>query len=252
MILLALILIRGFATNKMQMDELSYVEEIPYTSQLNLFEDAVEPPPAIAEAHKWNNQPLRISQAIDKISQLAEQLGVESIRETNPKRCENLDFPPRLSLQQSLKATSLFSYDLPVEFHMLLQRGNGCLPIGLNRDLDSFDNYFELDSLKHWLPKNALKDCSWGLKLKPEYLQNHDAWGDSESFNLQGEDYQTWIPLFKRNDSEGAYVILGSKPRRKISPIYSLFYDAGKLEMGWPSIADLIFSLTKLLEAKHI
>ncbi len=85
------------------MDELSYVEEIPYTLQRNLFEDAVEPPPAIAEAQKWNNQPLRISQAIDKIAQLAEQLGVESVRETNPKRYESLEFPPRLSLGSQVR-----------------------------------------------------------------------------------------------------------------------------------------------------
>ena len=234
------------------MDELAYVDKVPYVLQLNLFSDAVDPPHEIAEAQKWNDQSLRINEAIDKIAHLAEQLGVANVRETDPKRCESGDFPPRLSLQQSLKATSLFSYDLPVEFHMLLQRGNGCLPIGRNRDLDSFDSYFELETLQPYLSNSYLSDCSWGLKLNPQYLQAHNPWKDSECWHLKETDYRAWMPLFRLNHAEGAYILKGSKPRRKISPVYSCFYDAGELEMGWPSIADCLFSLAKLMEAQLV
>ncbi|MFN6525447.1 hypothetical protein [Nostoc sp. ChiSLP03a] len=203
-----------------------------------------------------------INSVIDKIAILAEQSGyIGCLEDWSVCGSYNPDYPPRLSFEQIQELTQNYPFNLPLELCELYQRGNSCLPIGVNhnKNWDSFDSYFPFQfpleddvffplgeaintycSIASWLKKNEHKlqlsgktnDCQ--QKILVSLLNNNNF--SSRLFPISSPE-------------NGLYVVVGNEKQQETSPILFLWEDL-VISMEWPSLTCMMLGMAEVMERK--
>ena len=204
-----------------------------------------------------------INSVIDKIAILAEQSGYIGCLEYFGVVCGgyNPDYPPRLSVEQIQELTHNYPFHLPLELCELYQRGNSCLPIGVNpnKNWDSFDSYFQFQfplrddvffplgeainlyrSIASWLKKDEHK-----LQLSRNTNNNQQkvlaSLLNSNNFSSR---------LFPISSTEnGLYVVVSNEKQQETSPILFLWEDS-VISMEWPSLTCMMLGMAEVMERK--
>ena len=125
-------------------------------------------------------------------------------------------YPPRLNLNQIREITKDYPFQLTIELYELYQRGNGCLPIGLNskKDWNSLDNYFVFPDLDE--PFYPIQEAIKRYQVLTEYR---------ERYNIEPR----WFPISEFED--WMQVIVGSEEEQETSPADCLTeVDESKME----------------------
>lgn len=206
----------------------------------------------------------KIVEVIDRIAVLAEQGNyVGCLEDWSICGSFNPDYPPRLNLEQIQELTHNYPFHLPLELCELYQRGNGCLPIGVNpnKNWDSFDSYFQFEflfgedvffplvraintycSLTSLLKNNKNKFQLLTKTRKQQSLFN-------SLLNLQNFSSR----LFPISSSEdGLYVVLGNEVQQETSPIFFLYDDLIGISMKWPSLTSMMLAMADVMERKML
>jgi len=145
-------------------------------------------------------------------------------------------YTPRLNLEQIKAIIQDYPFALSVEVCDLYQRGNGCLPIGLNdaaKDWKSFDNYvnFPFDGDYSFLPlQEAMrlyqaftKSADYGNKIDPR-----------------------WFPVSYFDDR--ILAVIGSEKQQETSPVIS-FYDSDFTpKVEWSSLTNMLLTWIEVQE----
>lgn len=167
----------------------------------------------------------KIITEIDRLAVWAKESRVAKFKPYEQKN-DNDQYPPRLSLGQINRITCEYPFYLPLEVQILYQRGNGCLPIGLdtNTNWDSFDNYF---------------DFTFPNTLRHPLLRWSTTSGDPpNAFYLDYEGVEPcWFPIC--STGEGQFVVVGSKVQKETSPILFIGDDQSGSVVWWNSLTDI-------------
>lgn len=138
-------------------------------------------------------------------------------------------YAPRLNLEQIEEITQDYPFALPVELCDLYQRGNGCLPIGLDdatKDWTSFDNYvnFPFDGNYSFLPLQ-------------EAMRLYQAFTKSSNY---GDIDPRWFPISYFDDR--ILAVIGSEHQQETSPVIG-FYDSDFTpKTKWSSLTNMLFT----------
>lgn len=201
-----------------------------------------------------------ITNIIDKIAILAERSDyVGCLEYWSVCGGYNPDYPPRLSLTQMQELTQNYPFYLPSELYELYQRGNGCLPIGLdsNKDWDSFNSYFQFEppfSDNVFLPfAQAINydspSSSWWKKNKGILQFTPSAEKTLEeklTCSLDWEDIGERV--FPVSITEkGLYFVLGSERQQETSPVLFLYADL-VVSIKWSSLTRMLFAVAEVME----
>lgn len=145
-------------------------------------------------------------------------------------------YPPRLNLEQIKAITQNYPFQLSVELCDLYQRGNGCLPIGLNdaaKDWSSFDNYvnFPFDGNYSFLPLQE------AMRLYQAFTKSGD-YGDKID--------PRWFPISYFDDR--ILAVIGSEQQQETSPVIS-FYDSDFTpKVEWSSLTKMLITWIEVQE----
>lgn len=201
-----------------------------------------------------------ITEVINRIAIVAEQSNyVGCLEYWSVCGGYNPDYPPRLSFEQIQELTQDYPFYLPSELCELYQRGNGCLPIGVNpyKNWDSFDSYFQFEfplTDGGFFPlQRAMNDyrslAAW-LKREEAKLQL------SKSSNKIKQQFI--VPLLKTKNfysrmfpisstENGVYVIVGGDEQEETSPILFLWEDL-VISVKWSSLTCMMLAMAEVLE----
>lgn len=148
-------------------------------------------------------------------------------------------YPARLNLEEIKSITKDYPFQLPREIYDLYQRGNGCLPIGLD------------DSLKDWSSFNNYTSFSlWG---DHSFLTLHEAMSAYNNFAYCRENYEydidpRWFPISYFEDS--VLAVIGSEEQQDVSTVIS-FYDSDCIPtVEWPSLTNMLFTWIEIREKR--
>ncbi|WP_144405721.1 SMI1/KNR4 family protein [Aliterella atlantica] len=136
-------------------------------------------------------------------------------------------YPPRLNLEQIKAITQDYPFELPVELCDLYQRGNGCLPIGLDdaaKDWTSFDNYvnFPFDGNYSFLPLQE------AMRLYQAFTKSSD------------DIDPRWFPISYFDDR--ILSVIGSEQQQETSPVIG-FYDSDFTpKTKWSSLTNMLLT----------
>ena len=202
-----------------------------------------------------------ITNIIDRIAILAEQSGyvVGCLEYWSVCGGYNPDYPPRLNRTQMQELTQNYPFHLPSELYELYQRGNGCLPIGLdlNKNWDSFNSYFQFELLfsdNVFLPfAQAINYDSpssfWWKKNKGilEYTPSaRKTLEEKLTCSLDWEDIGSRV--FPVSIAEkGLYFVLGSERQQETSPVLFLYADL-VVSIKWSSLTRMLFAVAEVME----
>jgi hypothetical protein len=204
-----------------------------------------------------------INSVIDKIAILAEQSGyIGCLEYWSVCGGYNPDYPPRLSFEQIQELTQNYPFHLPLELCELYQRGNSCLPIGVNpnKNWDSFDSYFPFEfpledgevfftlgeainiyrSIASWSKKDEHK-----LQLS---INTNNSQQKVLASLLNSNNFSS--RLFPISSTEnGLYVVVGNEKQQETSPILFLWEDS-VISMKWPSLTCMMLGMAEVMERK--
>lgn len=145
-------------------------------------------------------------------------------------------YTPRLNLEQIKAITQDYPFALSVEVCDLYQRGNGCLPIGLNdaaKDWNSFDNYvnFPFDGNYSFLPLQ-------------EAMRLYQAFTRSEDYGNKIDP--RWFPISYFDDR--ILAVIGSEQQQETSSVIS-FYDSDFTpKVEWSSLTNMLLTWLEVQE----
>lgn len=165
-----------------------------------------------------------IGKSTEEIKNLRNSLSHETLQEITQA------YAPRLTLEQIQEITRDYPFQLPVEMCELYQRGNGCLPIGLDspsKDWSSFDNYFDFPDLE-----KPLFPLEKAIRIYKSLTDSRELYG----YNVDPR----WFPISYFEDCIQA--VIGNEKQQDTSPVI-YFYDSDFI----PEIEYL--SLTEMLES---
>lgn len=148
-------------------------------------------------------------------------------------------YPARLTIDEIKSITKDYPFQLPIEIYDLYQRGNGCLPIGLDdslKDWSYFDNY---TSFSFW------GDHSF-LRLQ-EAMSAYNNFADCRK-NYGYDIDPRWFPISYFEDS--VLAVIGSEEQQEVSDVIS-FYDSDCIPtVEWPSITNMLFTWIEIRERR--
>jgi hypothetical protein len=203
-----------------------------------------------------------INSVIDKIAILAEQSGyIGCLEDWSVCGGYNPDYPPRLSVEQIQELTQNYPFNLPLELCELYQRGNSCLPIGVNpnKNWDSFDSYFQFqfplsDDVVFSLGKaiNIYRSIASWLKKDEHKLQISRNTNNSQqkvlASLLNSNNFSSRLfPIYSTEN--GLYVVVGNEKQQETSPILFLWEDL-VISMEWPSLTCMMLGMAEVMERK--
>lgn len=138
---------------------------------------------------------------------------------------------PRLTLEQIKAITNDYPFELPIEICDLYQRGNGCLPIGLDepaKDWNSLDNYidFSFGGDDSFLPLEE------AMRLYQAFRESRESYG----CNIEPR----WFPIYCFED--WIIVVVGSENQQETSPIISLYDSDFIPKIEWLSLTNMLLT----------
>lgn len=144
-------------------------------------------------------------------------------------------YPSRLSPNQIREITKDYPFQLPIEVYELYQRGNGCLPIGLDakKDWNSFDNYFVFPDLDK--PFYPLETAMERYQVLTDYRKRYKDNIDPRWFPIS--EFEHWMQ-----------VIVGSEKQQETSPVLYLYTDSFEAEVEWPSLTNMLLAWVEVRE----
>ncbi len=137
---------------------------------------------------------------------------------------------PRLSEIEIEQIVQDYAFKLPKEIYDLYQRGNGNgLPIGLNRNYDSWINYFPFpDTDTSWYHLQEAMNLYEGIKNYPEI--------DSKLFPLFASEWYLWM-------------VEGNEEQKEISPVFAIDQGSGNFShIVAPSMTSILLACAEKIE----
>lgn len=147
---------------------------------------------------------------------------------------------PRLSSNQIEEITKDYPFQLPKEIYDLYQKGNGCLPIGSDKDSskdwDYFDNYFIFPNLD---------EPFYSLEMGMERYVELAKFGNRYRYNIDPRlfpisEFEAWM-----------HVVMGSEEQEQTSPVFRLDADCllPHIEyIEWPSLTNMMLAWAEVME----
>ncbi|BAY08544.1 hypothetical protein [Calothrix sp. NIES-2098] len=146
-------------------------------------------------------------------------------------------YSPRLSLEQIKAITKDYPFELPIEIYDLYQRGNGCLPIGLDepaKDWNCLDNYTDFS----FRDVNSFLTLEEAIRLYQNFVDYRENYGK----NIDPR----WFPIYCFED--WILAVIGSENQQETSPVIS-FYDSDFIpEIEWPSLTNMLLTWIEIQE----
>lgn len=143
---------------------------------------------------------------------------------------------PRLDLKEINVIVKDYPFQLPTEIIDLYQRGNGCLPIGLDnssKNPNTFDNYID-----------------FSLFGQNSFLPLSQAMGMYESFVRDKEYYPSmdlrWFPI--ECYEERILAVVGSEKQQETGAIISFYGDEYVPESEWSSLTGMLSAFIEIRE----
>ena len=175
-----------------------------------------------------NNYPV---QEIYDYKECRNQLSSQTLR-----KIESNHDSPRLDLKEINAIVKDYPFQLPTELLDLYQRGNGCLPIGLDdssKNWNSFDNYIDFSFIGNssFLPLSQAMDMYQSLAEDKKYCPSIDL---------------RWFPI--NCYEERILAIVGSEQQQETGAVIS-FYDVEYIpEAEWSSLTGMLSAFIEIRE----
>lgn len=161
-------------------------------------------------------------------------------KDLTPEQIKELElaaggYPSRLNPNQIREITKHYPFQLPIEVYELYQKGNGCLPIGLDskKDWNSFDNYFIFPDMD--TPFYPIEEA---MERYQALTRHRERYGD----NIDPR----WFPISAFE--HWMQVIVGSEEQQETSPVLYFYTDSFKAKVEWPSLTNMLLAWAEVFE----
>lgn len=147
-------------------------------------------------------------------------------------------YPARLTLDEIKSITKDYPFQLPIEIYDLYQRGNGCLPIGLDDSLKDWSFFGNYTSFSFWGDHSflTLEDA---MRLYKCFVNAYSCGYDVDL---------SWFPISCYEDA--ILAVIGSEEQQEASTVIS-FYDTDFTPtIEWPSLANMLFAWVEIREGR--